>query len=105
MRKPTPDDVRRALADVRAAERSVDEIRARGDEIEDATSEVRRAAKRAANLAHHAHRLSRRQLLELVRAFTGPAPCAVVVDGAIITLSNSTWGMAIVWPERVVTLR
>jgi hypothetical protein len=104
MSKPTSDDVRRALADVRAAERSVEEIRVRGNEIEAAPFEVRQAAKRAANLARRALRLSRRQLLDLVRSFTGPAPCAVVVDGAIITLSNSTWGMTIVWPERVVTL-
>ncbi len=104
MSKPTPDDVRRALADVRAGERSLNEIQARGNEIEAAPSEVRRAAKRAANLARRVHRLSKRQLLDLVRSFAGPAPCAVVVDGAIITLSNSTRGMTIFWPERVVTL-
>lgn len=96
-------DIRAALAAVLAAEKSVDDVHD-GAPPEDAPADVHRDFERRADAATHAERIARDALISLLISASNSETSAVIIDGTIVTYSDSSDGLAIVPVDRIVNL-
>jgi hypothetical protein len=103
MSKAKADQIRRALHLCLETTRAVDEVHDR-EPPDDSPPATHAAFEAAADAAVHQERLARDELAGLVAAFAGPAPCCVIVEGVVITLSDDADGMAVVKTDRVLRI-
>jgi hypothetical protein len=104
MSRSTADAVRRAAIGCLRGEQSINEMNAMDEATGEKPDHETLAARMVSRHAVNAQRLSRRQLAETIREFAGHGPVAIMVDGAIVTLTDDVDGLAIVEQDRVLTL-
>jgi hypothetical protein len=105
MDRPSPDLIRATLAELHEAIATVDDVhRSEANLPDDAPPAIVAAIERAASTAVATEARIRSTLADLVEMYAGAPPCAVLVDGDLITLTDQADGMAVLRADQVVQL-
>jgi hypothetical protein len=105
MSKPSPDLIRATRASLHQAIATVDDVhRTEANLPDDAPASTVQVIERAASTAVATEARIRSTLAGLVEMVAGPPPCAVQVDGDLITLTDNADGMAVLRADQVVQL-